>query len=86
MKNVITRRVLDEAKWMIETEHTIRDIAKRYQVSKSTVHKDLQERLRKIDTSLYQLVSLILNKHIHQRHLRGGESTRRKYLHLKLDI
>jgi putative DeoR family transcriptional regulator (stage III sporulation protein D) len=80
VKSEILKRVLDETFHIINTEDTIRDIAKIYKVSKSTVHKDLNERLRDINIELYQKVSDILKKHIDIRHLRGGESTRLKYL------
>lgn len=83
MKNKISKRVIDEATYMIESEDTIRNVAKKYKVSKSTVHKDLNERLIEIDKKLYEKVSQILLKHIHIRHIRGGESTRLKYLNLK---
>jgi putative DeoR family transcriptional regulator, stage III sporulation protein D len=83
MKNSIVKRVLDEAFHIINTEETIRDIAKIYGVSKSTVHKDLSERLLEIDSNLYSYVEKILQHHIKVRHIRGGESTKRKYLSLK---
>lgn len=82
MKSDILKRVLDETFHIINTEDTIRDIAKIYKVSKSTVHKDLNERLFDLDSDLYQRVSTILKYHIDIRHLRGGESTRKKYLKL----
>lgn len=82
MKNDIIKRVVDEAHYIINTEETIRNIAKIYGISKSTVHKDLNERLIEIDKELYDKVSYILKKHIDVRHIRGGESTRLKYLKL----
>ena len=82
MKGNILKRVLDETFYIINTEATIRDIAKIYNVSKSTVHKDLNERLYNLDNDLYQKVANILKYHIDIRHLRGGESTRQKYLKL----
>lgn len=82
MKGNILKRVLDETFYIINTEATIRDIAKIYNVSKSTVHKDLNERLYSLDIDLYKKVSTILKHHIDIRHLRGGESTRQKYLKL----
>lgn len=86
MKNKIIKRVVDEATYMIESEDTIRNVAKKYKVSKSTVHKDLNERLLDIDKILYEKVVQILLKHINIRHIRGGESTRLKYLNLKHDL
>ena len=79
MNSLISRRVIDEAKYMIETKNTIRDIAKVFKVSKSTVHKDLHERLSDINKKLYLEVDNILKYHIDIRHIRGGESTKKKY-------
>lgn len=79
MNSLISRRVIDEAKYMLETKHTIREIAKKFNVSKSTVHKDLHDRLIEIDNTLYINISDILKYHIDIRHIRGGESTKKKY-------
>lgn len=76
----IINRVIDEANYMIESKKTIREIAKVYNVSKSTVHKDLQERLLNVDNTLYKKVDEILKEHLKIRHIRGGESTKKKYL------
>lgn len=82
MTRVITDRVLDEANYMILTNETVREISKIFKVSKSTVHKDLHERLKYIDKILYSKVDNILKYHTDIRHIRGGESTRMKYLKL----
>ena len=79
MNNIIKSRTLEEAKHMINTKNTIREIAKIFNVSKSTVHKDLQERLIDIDYNLYKEINSILKYHIDIRHIRGGESTKKKY-------
>lgn len=76
----ITSRVLEEAKYMLETKQTIREIAKIFKVSKSTVHKDLQERLKKIDKTMSKEIDKILEYHMNIRHIRGGLSTKLKYL------
>lgn len=76
----IRTRVLEEATYMVETEETVREIASKFGVSKSTVHKDLHERLKFIDKDLYDRVDQILKYHIDIRHIRGGESTKNKYL------
>lgn len=76
----ISERVKEEANYILKTGYTIREIAKEFSVSKSTVHKDLNERLHKIDLNLYKKVKLILDYHTNVRHIRGGESTRKKYL------
>ena len=75
----IKRRVISEAKYMIITNKTIREIARKYKVSKSTVHKDLKERLKIIDKILYKKVKLIIENHKEIRHIKGGESTKKKY-------
>ena len=75
----INERVLSEARYLIKTENTVREISKVFKVSKSTVHKDLHERLIKIDRNLYEDVDKILKYHTDIRHIRGGEATRQKY-------
>ncbi len=80
MGNDITKRVIDEAYYMKKTGNTLREIAKVFKVSKSTVHKDLKERLMKIDHDLYVEIQKILKYHMDIRHIKGGESTKKKYL------
>ncbi|MBP5610526.1 MAG: sporulation transcriptional regulator SpoIIID [Clostridia bacterium] len=65
---------------MIERGATVRAVAYAFSVSKSTVHKDITEKLEKIDPDLYDRVRVILEKNKSERHLRGGEATRVKYL------
>jgi putative DeoR family transcriptional regulator (stage III sporulation protein D) len=79
MNSLIIKRVLDEAYYMIKTNETIRNIAIVFNVSKSTVHKDLHERLQNINSDLYLKIDNILKYHIDVRHIRGGESTKKKY-------
>ncbi len=79
MNSLIMKRVLEEANYMLETKQTIREIAHVFNVSKSTVHKDLHERLIDIDYTLYEKIDNILKYHIDIRHIRGGESTKNKY-------
>lgn len=76
----IIERIKKETNYILKTGHTIREIAKEFNVSKSTVHKDLSERLLKIDNNKYLKVKEILNYHMNIKHIRGGESTRKKYL------
>ena len=76
----INSRVINEAEYMIHTGKTVREIARIFKVSKSTVHKDLHERLLKVDKNLYSIVESILKYHTDIRHIRGGQSTRNKYL------
>lgn len=80
MEKRIIDRVIEISKYMINTGDTVRELAKVFKISKSTVHKDLSERLLEIDASLYEEVSKILQYHSSIRHIRGGESTRRKFL------
>lgn len=75
----IKTRVLKEAIYMKESKETIRNIAKVFKVSKSTVHKDLTERLKIISHDLYNEIRDILNYHLEIRHINGGEKTRLKY-------
>ena len=82
--NYINERVLKEANYIIKTGYTIREVAKEFKVSKSTVHKDLSERLKKINKEKYNEVENILKYHLNIRHIRGGESTKKKYLNLEI--
>lgn len=82
----IRTRVIEEANYIIKTKETVREIANKFKVSKSTVHKDLSERLKKIDKNLYDEVDKILKYHIEIRHIRGGESTKNKYLNKKKNM
>lgn len=79
MKSDIAARVRALADYVIETGCTVRAVAERFGVSKSTVHKDLTERLEEQDRAAWQSVRAILEKNKAERHLRGGEATRRKY-------
>ena len=67
------------AQWIVANRATVRAAARRFGVSKSTVHKDITERLILIDRLLYEKVRLILEQNKAERHLRGGDATRRKY-------
>ena len=83
MNKYIVKRVNDIADYIIDTKKTIRDTAKIFMVSKSTVHKDMQDRLKKINIELYNKVNKIFKYHIEIRHINGGEATKQKYLKLK---
>ena len=80
MNIIIYSRVLDEANYIIATNKTLRETSSVFLVSKSTVHKDMNDRLREIDYNLYKKVSSILRYHIDIKHIRGGEATKRKFL------
>lgn len=82
MNKDIIKRVVNEANYIIKTESTVREMSKVFNVSKSTVHKDLHERLLEINYLLYLKVEKILKYHTDIRHIRGGESTKEKYLNL----
>lgn len=80
MDKLIYDRVLNESKYIIDTNKTIREVANIFSVSKSTVHKDVSYRLKLIDKNLYEKVSTVLKYHVDIKHIRGGEATKRKYL------
>ena len=82
MKDYIEERVLELARYITETGATVRSAAARFRVSKSTVHKDITERLLEINPAE---VKEVLEKNKAQRHIRGGLATREKYLHQKSD-
>lgn len=67
------------AEYLIETQGTVRDAATHFGVSKSTVHKDVTEKLKARNSALYELVRRLLDKNKSLRHIRGGEATRQKY-------
>src|SRR5699024_1823137 len=75
----IKERTIRIGNYVVETKKTVRVIAKEFGVSKSTVHKDLTERLPEINPKLANQVKEVLNYHKSIRHLRGGEATRKKY-------
>lgn len=83
MNKKIEDRVLEIANYIEKTKNTIREAAKEFKVSKSTVHKDMTERLYLIDKNKYKKIEDIFQNHIEVRHIRGGESTKNKYLKLK---
>lgn len=82
MNKKIQKRILQEADYMIRTKKTVRELAEVFHVSKSTIHKDLKYRLEEIDQARFLSVQEILKHHKEVRHLRGGWSTRKKYLNL----
>lgn len=79
MHDYIKERTIKIGRSLVETKQTVRTIAKEFGVSKSTVHKDLTERLPEINPDLANEVKLILEYHKSIRHLRGGEATKIKY-------
>lgn len=83
MKDYIRKRVLDICNHIIETKHTVRQTATIFGVSKSTVHKDMIERLPTINKRMANKVKGILELNKAERHIRGGEATRKKYKETK---
>ena len=79
----IYERVIEEANYILFSKCTIRETAQLFGVSKSTVHKDIRDRLYDIDLNMYNMVSNILEEHADIKHIRGGESTKRKFLEKK---
>lgn len=79
----IYSRAKEIGDYIINTEVTIRCAAKVFGISKSTVHKDVTLRLQEFDEEKYALVKQVLDRHKEERHMRGGEATRQKYLKIK---
>ena len=75
----ILDRIMSEAEYIARTGATVRQTAKVFHFSKSTVHKDVTARLFEIDKSLYKKVKKVLDKNLAERHIRGGEATKLKY-------
>lgn len=80
IKKEIIQRISNEKDFILKTKSTIRQTAKVFKISKSTVHKDLHERLKEIDLKSFEKIQKLMQNHIDVRHIRGGESTRKKYL------
>ena len=84
MKNIsIEERACKLAHYIIDSKDTVRGAAKKYGVSKSTVHKDLHERLYDIDKNLFKKVDKIMQEHLEIRHINGGNATKMKYEKLR---
>ena len=79
MKNALEDRACELAVYIIETGATVRAAAKYFHISKSTVHKDLQQRLPGCNPKLYEKVRIVLDKNKQERHIRGGMATKRKF-------
>lgn len=79
MKGNMEERACNLAVYIIENRTTVRTAAKKFGISKSTVHKDLQDRLPQFNRTLYLQVKEILDENKAQRHIRGGLATRKKY-------
>lgn len=82
MKDHIQKRVLEIGDYILATKTTVRRAARIFSVSKSTVHKDMSERLPEINYEMYEEIKKILELNKAERHIRGGEATKLKYKHL----
>lgn len=81
MKSYIEERAVEIANYIIQYNATVRQAAKKYGISKSTVHKDCTERLEQVNPSLAAEVRKVLDVNKSERHIRGGLATKEKYLH-----
>ncbi|MEE0859789.1 MAG: sporulation transcriptional regulator SpoIIID [Acutalibacteraceae bacterium] len=79
MKGIVEERAVELGQYIIESKATVRSAAKKFGVSKSTVHKDVSERLKYVNPQLYTQVKAVLEVNKAQRHIRGGMATRKKY-------
>jgi putative DeoR family transcriptional regulator (stage III sporulation protein D) len=79
MRETVLDRAVVLGEYILDTGATVRATAKRFHISKSTVHKDVSERLQTVDPQLYGQVRNVLEVNKAQRHIRGGQATRRKY-------
>ncbi len=82
MKEIVEERAARLGEYIVEQNATVRAAAGKFGISKSTVHKDVSKRLKYIDKALYQKVNTVLQKNKSERHIRGGEATKNKYLNL----
>ena len=83
MKEYIEKRAITIATYIIENNTTVRQAAKKFGVSKSTVHKDVSQRLKTLNPALYREVRRVLDINKSERHIRGGIATKNKYLREK---
>ena len=81
MKSLVDERASMLGEYIVENNATVRAAAKVFGVSKSTVHKDITERLRKINPSLAEQIKMVLDENKAERHIRGGMATKLKYEH-----
>ena len=83
MKGLPEERAVTFAQHIIEHNTTVRAVAKEFHISKSTVHKDVTDRLKKLNPNLYAQVKAVLDQNKSERHIRGGIATREKYARIK---
>ena len=80
MKGIVEERAITLGEYIVSNNATLRETAKKFSVSKSTVHKDVTERLVKLNRPLSEEVRTVLDKNKAERHVRGGEATKRKVI------
>ena len=81
MKGAVEERAIELGEYIFENNATVRAAAKKFHISKSTVHKDVSDRLQNVNPQLYGRVRHVLEVNKAQRHIRGGIATREKYRH-----
>ena len=79
MKREVQLRVVEAAQYILKTGSTVRACAEAFGVSKTTIHKDMRERLPELSPGMAHLVDKVLNKNRAERHIRGGQATKEKY-------
>ena len=79
-------RCVQLANYLIEHQTTVRGVASHFDISKSTVHKDITQTLKRVNYTLYLEAKGILDRNKQERHLRGGEATKKKYSHCKTSV
>ena len=83
MRRYIEERTVELGQYIVNEKCTVREAAKKFGISKSTVHKDVTQRLKKINPSLANQVGSVLLENKNERQIRGGNATREKYKHIK---
>jgi putative DeoR family transcriptional regulator (stage III sporulation protein D) len=81
LKDIVEERAVELGEYIVENKATVRAAAKKFGVSKSTVHMDVSKRLERVNPQLFTEVRQVLDVNKAQRHIRGGIATREKYLH-----
>lgn len=79
MKEKLKNRIIKEAERIVESRKTLRELASEFGVSKSTIHKDMQQKLIYLDKDLYKEVQKVFSEHLESRYYLGGETTKKKY-------
>lgn len=82
MNYTVEDRAVELGEYIVENKATVRSAAKQFGISKSTVHMDVSERLKRVNPSLYKQVRKVLDVNKAQRHIRGGMATRAKYIEM----